>query len=162
MRQIFAVPLIIAIGLTGWPSHADTSRGCKARWEIRSGASVRAFGHFEARGSCRNSARANDCRRAARKYAQDCFWSHWGARWDDRIRNGTHRPSHCLGRGGLGVRNYRLTDLKRGIEQQACSIGRSTPFTVTVVGVTYDGKRCDSQTMVSASYTITGEMCGKQ
>lgn len=141
-------------------THADITRGCKAIWEVRAGAAKRQFGVFEARGRCRGKAWANDCRRAARGYAQECFREAWETRWDPHIRTGRHTPGKCLARGNIRVRGYQVTDVKREIERHACALQKSTPFTVEVIGRTWDGKRCGGELFLS-TYEIKDEMCGK-
>jgi hypothetical protein len=159
VQLVFVIAL--SSGLTS-PAAADTTRGCKAVWEVRSGNTTRQFGGFEARGRCRGKAWANDCRRAARGYAQSCFRSAWANRWVDSIRRGDHLPPNCVGRGDIGVRGYPRGDLKTSLERQACSMQRAVPFKVQVIGRTYDGKRCDGEVLLAGTYEITDAMCGKQ
>lgn len=162
MKQILIFCMIVISSSLASPAAADTTRGCKAVWEVSSGQTKREFGRFEARGSCRGKAWANDCRRAARGYAQSCFRSAWNSRWDKSIRRGEHLPPDCVGRGAIGVRDYPRGDLKTTLERQACSMQRVRPFRVLVKGRTYDGKRCGGEVVLSSSYEITDAMCGKQ
>ncbi|HSA81642.1 MAG TPA: hypothetical protein VLE23_12550 [Geminicoccaceae bacterium] len=150
---ILAIAGQVALAAT---AAADTSRGCKAQWEVRYNGQTSSFGHFDSRGRCRSGAYANDCRRQARGYAQACFRDHWNRRWDDVI------PPDCVGgRGGVGVMNYSLRDLKKQIELHACALHAPMPFRVHVVGRTWGDKRCGGEEIVSQTYEIVDAMCGK-
>ena len=123
---------------------------------------TREFGQFEARGSCRGKAYANNCRREARSFAQQCFQDAWANRWNDAIRSGQQEPSYCVGgRGNLGVFNDAVRDVKQDIEHRACVLPIPRPFVVTVIGRTFDGKRCGGERVLSRTYRILDEMCHK-
>lgn len=159
MKPFFTLALVASLSVPVQAS-ADITRGCKAIWEVRAGATTRQFGQFEARGRCRGKAWANDCRRSARGYAQECFRDAWSKRWQRDYRSGRVTPSTCLARGDIRVRGYRVEDLKTEIERHACAFQRATPFVVQVVGKTWDGKRCGGEIFLS-NYEIKDEMCGK-
>ena len=161
MRHLLSCIVVAGAGLAE-PALADVTRGCKAVWEIRSGGATRQFGDFEARGRCRGTAWANDCRRAARGYAQSCFRSAWANRWNGPIRRGEALPPDCVGRGDIGVRGFPRGDLKTTLERQACGLQRATPFRVQVIGRTFDGERCGGEVVLTDGYEITDDMCGKQ
>ncbi len=141
------------------PAAADITRGCKARWEVRFGATTVTFADFDVRGRCRSKAYANDCRRAARAYAQECFRSHWNYRWNDDVRRGVLKPPSCLRRGDIGVMSYPLRDVKRAVEFHTCQTTNQRPITVLIVGRTYDGERCGGEVLLSSTYGVTEEMC---
>lgn len=143
------------------PAQADITRGCSAQWVVRAGPSERVVASFDSRGRCRNRIHANDCRRAARDAAMACFRDHWARRWDDRIRAGTALPPNCVGRGDTGVRGYRVGDIKRALEQQACGFG-APPFPVTVIGRTRGDTGCGGEVALTGTYVIKDEMCGKR
>ena len=159
MRGPVILTICAALAIPATAS-ADITRGCKAAWVIKAGGTSRHFGQFDARGRCRGKAWANDCRRAARGYAQECFREAWSKRWDDDYRSGKYVASTCLARGDIRVRGYSTPDIKKEIERQACAMQLSTPFTVKVYGRTWDGKRCDGEIFIS-DYVIKDEMCGK-
>lgn len=159
MKALFTLALAASL-VAPFEATADITRGCKAIWEVRAGSTARQFGQFEARGRCKGKAWANDCRRNARGYAQECFRDAWATRWLPEYRSGQVTPSTCLARGAIRVRGYRVDDLKQEIERHACSFQRATPFTVQVVGKTWDGKRCGGEIVLS-NYVIKDAMCGK-
>ena len=140
-------------------SLADTTRGCKAVWEIRTGAISRQFGQFESRGQCKDSSTAHECWRAARSYAWACFREAWAKRQDPNIRSGHATPSNCLSRGAVRVRGYHIDDIKETIEEYACAMPRPRPFRVVIVGRTFDGQRCGGEVILSDNYEIRDEMC---
>ena len=163
MNKLFMTTAALIIALNSGPLIADTTRGCKATWEVRVGAAPpRTFGLFDSRGRCRGKAWANDCRRQARTFAQQCFWDHWARRNSPEIKSGAQKPPHYLGRGDIGVRNYSVTDVKQALEREACAMHISPPFTVVVVGRTFDGKRCDGEVVLTGTNEIRDKMCGKQ
>lgn len=139
---------------------ADITRGCSARWEVREPHlnQVRDFGLFESRGRCRSRVYGNDCRRAARRYAQDCFKSHWRERWNQDVRNGDRKPSDCVGRGDIGVKNYNLTDLKAEIEKVGCRLGLRQPYGISIHGRTTGDTGCSGEIKLS-DYWIEESMC---
>lgn len=170
LRLAAVASLVLAAAL---PARADETRGCAAQWEVRyartevdgrlQNPAVRSFGRFESRGRCRSRVYANDCRRQARGYAQDCFRDHWNRRWDEAIREGDRTPPECVGgRGGVGVVNYDVDDLKEQIERHACAFQVATPFRVHVVGRTWGDDRCAGEVVVTRNYVIKDEMCGKR
>jgi len=159
--KFFSALICTTIGIGA--ATADVTRGCSAQWEVRnpSTGDVRGFGRFESRGRCRSSVYANDCRRAARQYAQDCFNSAFEERWNTDINSGRLKPPNCVGRGDIGVRSYGVVNLKSEIERHACSFQSTTPFPVDVIGRTFGGTRCSGALTIS-SYEIKDEMCGKR
>ena len=160
MRFTFALALCAAVSIPA-ASFADITRGCAAIWKIKAGSIQKEFGRFEARGRCRGKAWANDCRRNARGYAQECFRESWNRRWEEDIRSGKYIPSTCLARGDIRVKNFRVRDLKRDIELNACSMPIARPFRVQVIGRTWGDKRCGGEIVLSSTYEIKDEMCGK-
>ncbi len=160
MRLSFALALCAALSVPS-ASLADITRGCAAIWKIKVGSTQKEFGRFEARGRCRGKAWANDCRRAARGYAQECFREAWDRRWEEDIRSGAKKPGTCLARGDIRVKNYPVRDLKRDIEWHACAMNIARPFRVQVIGRTWGDKRCGGEIVVSNTYEIKDEMCGK-
>jgi hypothetical protein len=161
-----ACATIVAGGLTLVPSGlAEVSRGCSAQWEARWSSTIVseklqdptiiAFGRFNSRGRCSSTARADDCRQEARGYALSCFEAHWSDRWT------AEKPLDCMRhRGGRGVQNYAISDLKGELERQVC--GRLHPtgtIQVQLVGRTWGGSLCVSEMVLSRSYAISGESC---
>jgi hypothetical protein len=157
---------VIAGSLALVPSGpAEISRGCLAQWEARwSGipvsaelqdAAVIAFGRFHSFGRCSSTARADDCRQEARAYALSCFKAHWSGRWTP------DQPLDCMQhRGGRGVQNYAVSDLNREIAGQVCQRLRPTGMVqVQLVGRTWGGQSCASETMLSPAYEISGTSC---
>lgn len=162
MRQIGTVLLALALqAVMAIPAVADITRGCKARWEVQYGGGARAFGEFESRGRCRSRAYANDCRRAARGYAQECFRGAWNERWNEDVRAGRRKPAGCIGRSNFGVRYYNVTDIKRELERNGCAMLVNRPFTIKLVGRTWGDDRCGGEVVLSTTYGITDEICGK-
>ena len=162
MNRLFMVTIVLTIAASPVPLAADTTRGCKAVWEVRAGAISRTFGQFESRGRCRGKAWANDCRRQARSFAKNCFWDHWARRNNVSVKSGAHKPPNCVGRGGIGVRNYSVIDVKQALERVACAMPFSPPFTVVVIGRTFGGKRCQGEVFLTGTYEIRDAMCGKK
>lgn len=159
MKPLFYLALFASLALP-LKAQADITRGCKAIWEVRVGTESRQFGLFEARGRCAGRSQAEKCQSAARGYAQACFRDAWAMRQDPQIRIGRHTPAQCLGQGEIRVRGYQVTDVTREIERHACALQRATPFTVDVIGRTWDGTRCGGELLISR-YEITADMCGK-
>ena len=159
--------LILAV-LTAVTAHHSASagqvtRGCKAIWEIRAGDHVQQFGAFEARATCRSRVRASECRLAARIFARACFKDVWSAHMDFDAAQ-IRVPQTCVGSGETGVRNFPLAavdDVGDAINRHACDMPFATPFEVTVVGKTFDGRRCLGEVMLSETYVIRDEMCGQ-
>ena len=161
-----ACATIIAAGLTLMPSGlAEISQECSAQWEARwsstmiGGAlqdpTIIAFGRFDSRGRCSSTARTDDCRQEARAYALSCFKAHWSDRWTPE------KPLDCMRhRGGRGVQNYAISDLKGELERQVCGRLRPTSaIQVQVVGRTWGGSRCASEVVLAPTYEISGESC---
>jgi hypothetical protein len=153
---------IVAGGLTLVPSGlADISRGCSAQWEARAisgelqDTTVIAFGRFDSRVGCSSAARADDCQQEARAYALSCFEAHWSDRWT------SDTPLDCMQhRGGRGVQNYAISDLKGEVARQVC--GRLHPtgtVQIQLVGRTWGGQSCASETVLARSYEISGASC---
>lgn len=162
MNRLFMTTITLTVAASSGPLAADITRGCKAFWEVRAGTASRTFGKFDSRGSCRGKAKANDCRRQARSFAQQCFRDHWARRNSASIKSGASKPPHCLGRrGNIGVRNYSVTDVKRALEQTACAMQFSPPFRVRVIGRTSGDKRCAGEVPLTSTYEIRDAMCGK-
>jgi hypothetical protein len=146
------------------PANADITRGCKAIWEVRYTTETKAFGQFSAKGNCRGKAWANDCRRAARSVAQQCFWGHWGDRFNVAVNAGQHSPNKCAptpSSGRNGIETYSVRNLKQAIEQNACSLNVATSFRVNVFGQTWGDAGCGGEVLISG-YDITDNMCGKR
>jgi hypothetical protein len=169
MKIIILGMVVLGVAFAVTPSivNADTTRGCNAEYRLRyllvDGGKLTSpktlhFGKFTSVGRCRNSLYANDCRRKAREYATQCFNAHWAKRWDRAT------PGECVGgRGGVGLRDYRVADLKTAIEREICFGAGSVPFSrevvVEVQGVTWGGKRCSREISLTTTYKVNPKMC---
>jgi hypothetical protein len=165
MKRSSFLLLLLPVTLNTVPAQADITRGCNAEYRIQvfkaDGRSVTRpevkLGRFTSRGKCRGKAWANDCRRAARSYANSCMQSHWIHRWSRET------PGQCRRFGSVGPQDYSLKDLKAEIEWYTCFGGAAPGFRDEVIlklrGVTSGDKRCGGDVALSSNYRVTGEMC---
>ncbi len=99
-------------------AQADIKRGCNGTISMNSyPTGVVVLADMDASGFCRNRARANDCRRAARRKLDDCARSLWDSRWTYQIpRACTTPPSNP--RSGMNYFRWTqiLVDLPNGAD----------------------------------------------
>ena len=92
------------------------TRGCQAKWEIRtnkSGVTVkRTVRSFDARGGC-SATQPNKCRERAAALAHECTDGHWST----RAQNTT--PDRCR---SPDISGYCIKDIKCMLEKAACQI----------------------------------------
>lgn len=136
-----------------WPQQAGAIewRGCRGEISIRDAGHFESVWQFEGRGSCKNRAHANDCRRAARGAIEGCAREAWLTRWDRRMPyacrplSGSSR-AHVKGIAdtafGRGPGAEGDQDFKWAVERAACCQMHPNRDRVTVsVGVTSFGDK---------------------
>ncbi len=89
MKPLIAIAVLLGSVVVAQPSAAREWRGCKASIAILADGRRSTLWEFEGRGSCRNRAHANDCRRAARDAIANCVRGAWRDRWDRKL------PGEC-------------------------------------------------------------------
>jgi len=159
MRNLFTVLGVAAAALCVmlWPQPAGAVewRGCRGEIVIQGDNDYRTIWQFEGRGSCKNRAHANDCRRAAKGAIEACVFDAWRARWERRLPNSC-RPLSGSSRAhvkniadtffGRGPGAQGAQDFKWAVEQAACC--RLSPnrdrVTVTIGVTSYGDKGCQS------------------
>lgn len=157
MRNILNLFLLATatLGVLFAPQQAGATewRGCRAAIDVRDGGDMSTIWQFEGRGSCKNRAHANDCRRAARAAIEGCVREAWRTRWDRRLppacltATGTSR-AHVKGIAdtpfgrGPGAQGHQ--DFKWAVERAACC--RMHPnrdsVTVSVTASSFGDKGC--------------------
>jgi hypothetical protein len=115
----------VIVGVALFPiarAHAEISRGCTATISVGlvgQASTYLPIAEIEGRGTCKNSAHANDCRRRARAAIDDCRNALWNGRQGDTL------PAACrtLSAGRQGA---------RVIYREVLSIAHSSRFIVRI------------------------------
>ena len=159
MRNLLTLLVLAAATLaaTLWPQQAGATewRGCRGAIDVRGSGDVRTIWEFEGRGSCKNRAHANDCRRAARGAIEACAREAWRTRWDRRLPAACHPLSgtsraHVKGIAdtffGRGSGSQGRQDFKWAVERAACcSMYRNRDSVkVSITASSYGDKGCQS------------------
>lgn len=145
-----------ALTVTLWPqqAHATEWRGCRGTIDLREPGAIHTIWEFEGRGSCRNRAHANDCRRAARGAIETCVREAWRTRWDRRLPDacrpvpGSNR-AHVKGIAdtffGRGPGSQGRQDFKWAVERAACCAmhRNSDSVDVAITASSYGDKGCE-------------------
>ncbi len=130
MKRTITLAAVLSSVIAG-DAAAREWRGCSAAIQIIADGKLSTLWQFEGRGSCRNRAHANDCRRAARDAIANCVRTAWDERWNRKLpgqcapgsESGSNRPfvkgiydtDFGRGRGSEGDQ-----DFKWAIEHAAC------------------------------------------
>jgi hypothetical protein len=135
-----------------WPQQAAATewRGCRGEIGIHDDRhNFVSLWQFEGRGSCKNRAHANDCRRAARGAIVACAQEAWRTRWDRRLPD-VCRPvsgrAHVKGIAdtffGRGPGAEGAQDFKWAVERAACcQMHRDSDRVAVRVGVSSHGDK---------------------
>jgi hypothetical protein len=163
MRNLLSSLVVAAAALCPmlWSQQAGATewRGCRGAITVQDGGTYDTVWEFEGRGSCKNRANANDCRRAAKGAIEDCAREAWRTRWDRKLPHAC-RPisgssrAHVKGIAdtsfGRGPGAEGDQDFKWAVERAACC--RMHPnrdrVTVTVGAASFGDKGCQSEKAV--------------
>lgn len=91
-------------------------------------------GNFSGRGKC---SFPNDCRRRARDFCHSCMKDHWQSK-------GSSPTSCTYYSGGVGVQGYRIGNLRKTLDAQACRDLENAKIRYDVYRVTNGNKGCGS------------------
>jgi len=156
MKRTTTLALLL-VSLVAEDAAAREWRGCSASIEIVADGKRATLWELEGRGSCRNRAHANDCRRAARDAIANCVRGAWRDRWERKLpgecapgsESGSTRPfvkgildtDFGRGRGSQGEQ-----DFKWAVEHAACCSLHPTagPLQVAVGADTAGDTGCQS------------------
>lgn len=122
-------------------------RSCSAWYEVKvtsvNGAEpaphikrTKKVGNFSGRGRCGTFGQ-NDCRRRARDFCHSCMKDHWQSK-------GSSPTSCTYYSGGVGVQGYRIGNLKKTLDAQACIDLENVKIRYDVYRVTNGNKGCGS------------------